>query len=334
MPYSTPGQELRRHGRRAVGQISLCLTIWALLQALLDAAVLVGPLRPVLGRAFQQAEQVTPGRGGSFTLTISADGLARTLLASGEVVVWFSATALLATLAAIVAMHRLAGGPGLLDLGLRPARGWLGEVALGLVLGPVAFLVIVSLELLTGWTELALGRLDAPQLGLALAAFTCGAVSEELLARGFVLRVLERDYGTPAAVVGSSVLFTTLHAVNPGFGPAALLGLFAGGLLFAYAYLATRRLWLPIGLHLSWNFAEGPLFGLAVSGLPVAGLLEPHVAGPALATGGAFGPEAGVLGLIGMGVAAGLIALWRVRAVRSGVSSGGQADLPAQLGSG
>ena len=106
----------------------------------------------------------------------------------------------------------------------------------------------------------------------------------------------------------SAGLFALLHAFNPGFGITALVGLFLAGVLLAGAYLATRQLWLPMALHLSWNFSEGPLFGFPVSGLPAEGLLTITPHGPDAVTGGAFGPEAGLVVLVGIGLAALVIA--------------------------
>jgi membrane protease YdiL (CAAX protease family) len=206
-------------------------------------------------------------------------------------------------------MRSLAGGPRLRDLGLWTRPGWLGQLALGLLIGPLVFLVILAVELLAGWARVAPGNVSASMFGAAAITFACVAISEEVLARGFLLQVLERRYGTAAAAIGSSVLFSLLHLFNPGAGVPALIGLFAAGLLFAYAYLATRQLWLPIGLHLSWNLSEGPIFGFPVSGLPGQGLLELDVSGPALITGGTFGPEAGLVGLLGIGIAATMIAV-------------------------
>src|SRR5690606_10462502 len=111
-----------------------------------------------------------------------------------------------------------------------------------------------------------------------------------------------------------SAIFALLHGFNPGFGLTALLGLFLAGLLFAQAYIVTRQLWLPIALHLSWNFAEGPLFGFPVSGLPGEGLLTVQLAGPEVVTGGAFGPEAGLVVIVGIAIAAGVLYMrgrWR-----------------------
>jgi hypothetical protein len=80
----------------------------------------------------------------------------------------------------------------------------------------------------------------------------------------------------------------------------AMLGLFASGVWFSYALLRTGQLWLPIGLHIGWNFFEGVVFGFPVSGLDIYRLIRITVDGPELWTGGAFGPEAGLVLLPGL----------------------------------
>jgi hypothetical protein len=96
-------------------------------------------------------------------------------------------------------------------------------------------------------------------------------------------------------VLLSSAFFALAHWFNPNLDWLGLLGLFAAGLFLAYGYLRTRQLWLPIGLHLGWNFFEGTLFGFPVSGQYHYQLIRQTVTGPELITGGAFGPEAGLI---------------------------------------
>ena len=120
--------------------------------------------------------------------------------------------------------------------------------------------------------------------------------SEELLARGYWLQNLEEGLNLPVAVVITSLLFSLNHFGNPGFSWMAFFGLFVGGFDLAYGYIRTRQLWLPIGLHMGWNFFEGAVFGFQVSGMGEGvSLVSQNVNGPVLWTGGGFGPEAGLL---------------------------------------
>jgi membrane protease YdiL (CAAX protease family) len=178
------------------------------------------------------------------------------------------------------------------------------------------FLVVLLLELAAGWGTVEPGSIGPTGFGLALLTFVCVGAAEELLIRGYTLQVLEQAWGTRVAVGASSVIFALLHLSNPAAGLAAVVGLVAAGLLFAYAYLTTRSLWLPIGLHVSWNLSEGPIFGFPVSGLAGAGVIRTRVEGPELVTGGSFGPEAGLVGLIVVGLSFLAIGAWQRRRAR------------------
>jgi hypothetical protein len=102
-------------------------------------------------------------------------------------------------------------------------------------------------------------------------------------------------------VLISSILFALGHLGNPHVAWNAILGLALSGAFLAYGYLRTRQLWLPIGLHIGWNFFEGSVFGFQVSGLEnFPRLIVQTVHGPELFTGGAFGPEAGLVLLPGL----------------------------------
>jgi membrane protease YdiL (CAAX protease family) len=192
------------------------------------------------------------------------------------------------------------------------------------------FLAILLVLVVAGWATVERGTIGAEGLIAVFVTFVLVAFSEEVFARGWVFQMLERGRGTRVAVIGSSAIFALLHAFNPGFGLTALLGLFLAGLLFAQAYIVTRQLWLPIALHLSWNFSEGPLFGFPVSGLPGEGLLTVKPTGPEAVTGGVFGPEAGLVVVLGIGIASGVLyVLGRRRLAEAakvdGVDAGGAA---------
>ncbi|MBE0411833.1 MAG: CPBP family intramembrane metalloprotease [Anaerolineales bacterium] len=118
---------------------------------------------------------------------------------------------------------------------------------------------------------------------------------EELLARGYWLQTLAEGLNNFWAVSISSVVFAVLHLGNPNASLTSALGLIAAGVFLAYAYLRTRSLWLPIGLHIGWNFFQGNVFGFPVSGINTYSLLEYTVTGDRAVTGGAFGPEAGLI---------------------------------------
>jgi membrane protease YdiL (CAAX protease family) len=153
-------------------------------------------------------------------------------------------------------------------------------------------------------------------LGTALLLFFFVAVFEEVLFRGIFFRLLEEGLGTWAALALSALLFGFIHFGNPG---ATTLSAFAialeAGVLLGAAYVATRSLWGPIGLHTAWNVFEGPVYGTRVSGVELPSLLDAHLVGPAWLTGGDFGPEAGLPAVV-VGGALGILFL--VLAARRG----------------
>ena len=131
--------------------------------------------------------------------------------------------------------------------------------------------------------------------------------NEELLSRGYHLQTIASGLNLFWGVIISSAVFGLLHLGNPNATLVSVAGIFFAGIFFAYAYVRTRQLWLPIGLHLGWNFFEGVVFGFPVSGLDIYPLTRIDVTGPVLWTGGAFGPEAGLMVLPALVVGALLI---------------------------
>jgi hypothetical protein len=134
-------------------------------------------------------------------------------------------------------------------------------------------------------------------LGLALQA----AVTEELWMRALLFRLLWRVVGPRWALAAVAVVFAALHLANPGANLLAGATVATAGLMFCALFALTGRLWVPIGLHLAWNLAQGYLFGAAVSGGDLGGSLAVSTAragAPLWLTGGAFGPEASVVALV------------------------------------
>lgn len=244
--------------------------------------------------------------------TVSRDTIVgnTTLAITNPIVTMFAAISAIATAGAVMITHHIARSPFIADLGFHKPPGWQRHTLGGLILGPIVFAVVLGIQVLAGWTTVEPGNIRLFGFFVAATGFAFVALSEELLCRGFLLTVLQKRYGTLPAVIGSSVLFGVLHATNPNATPVAIVMVILAGFLFAVARLRSGALWLPIALHWSWNVAEGPLFGFPVSGTVSDGIFMLTTSGPDLITGGAFGPEAGLVGLIGLGVAlAGVLAV-------------------------
>lgn len=179
-------------------------------------------------------------------------------------------------------------------------QGRWSQLGRGAMIGFAAFTsMMLLIAVLGGWEGLAWGSFGG---FIATAGMMAGvAVTEEVLFRGAVFRILEERTGTVLALVLSSVLFGAIHLVNVN---ATLWGTLSiamtGGVMLAAAYVATRSLWLPIGLHFAWNFTHAGIFGVVISGsdTPPHGLLSATLSGPTLLTGGTFGPEASLTALL------------------------------------
>ncbi len=194
--------------------------------------------------------------------------------------------------------------------------GAAAELGRGLALGFGLFLAMALVVMLLGGLRIE-GVRGAGQLtALAAMAITSG-VFEEALFRGVLFRHIEAMLGSWAALAITSALFGAAHLGNPG---ASLFAAFAiaveAGILLGAAYLLTRRLWLAVGIHAAWNFTQGWVFSIPVSGgeVPI-GLLITRREGPDWLTGGAFGLEASVVAMLAATLAG--LALLR-RAIRRG----------------
>jgi hypothetical protein len=193
--------------------------------------------------------------------------------------------------------------------------GATGNFAGGVILGAGLFTAVYATLCLLGVVRIDTVAWD-PKVGILLAAAIGAAVAEELAFRGGVFRVVEDAAGTLVALLVSAALFGLLHAANPGATVVSTVSIaLEAGVLLGLAYALTRSLWLPIGLHLGWNFTEGGVFGAAVSGGKAHGLVHATAAGPDLITGGAFGPEGSV---VAVGFSLLLSAVLAVAVVRKG----------------
>jgi len=190
------------------------------------------------------------------------------------------------------------------------------ELALGLVGGAVLFSIMTGIVALLGGIEImGLRGMGAFWSMAGVAVFS--GVFEEILLRGIVLRQLEVWLGSWIALALSSALFGALHIMNPGATWFSSLAIAVeAGILLGAAYMLTRRLWLAIGIHAAWNFTQGWVFSVPVSGgeAPL-GLLITRRVGPEWLTGGDFGLEASVVAMV-VATLAGVILL--LLAIRKG----------------
>jgi membrane protease YdiL (CAAX protease family) len=188
------------------------------------------------------------------------------------------------------------------SLGLKLSSGTITDLLVGILITLLQMGLIYLVMSALGWITFEGFAWQFDPIGLVLkntllffAIFVFVAWNEELLSRGYHLQTIASGLNLFWGVILSSAIFGLLHLGNPSANWASTLGIFLAGLFFAYAYIRTRQLWLPMGMHLGWNFFEGVVFGFPVSGLDIYPLTRIQVTGPELWTGGAFGPEAGLI---------------------------------------
>jgi len=214
------------------------------------------------------------------------------------------------------------------DFGFRIDRSWWVDLGFGLALGAVLMTLVFLFELAVGWVRIRdflvvarAGFAFWPWFAWGLVTFVAVGVYEELLFRGYLLTNLAEGFrwfdrvgavgGIGLATAVTSLLFGVAHAANPNASAASALGIVLGAVMLAAGYVLTGELAIPIGLHTTWNFFQGVVYGFPVSGTGGGvSLVAIEQSGPRLFTGGAFGPEAGIVGVGAVAVGIVLTAVW------------------------
>ncbi len=277
---------------RAGWRVLLHLVLWGLIQ--IFAGIIIGsPLTMILTRFVPVLEPI-------------ADGLLFYLLNLLLVVglTWLMATQV---------DHRR-----IQSLGLQFDRQWWADLGFGLLLGAFLMSSVFVAEWLSGWISITnffyTGLPETPfavAIWQPIALFIVVGINEELLSRGYQLRNLAEGFATPhlgrngavlLAWLFSSTLFGLLHIFNPNSTWVSTTVLILAGGCLGLGFVLTGRLGIPIGLHITWNFFQGNVYGFPVSGnvLSHATLMQIQQHGPTRWTGGSFGPEAGFIGLLAL----------------------------------
>ena len=187
-------------------------------------------------------------------------------------------------------------------LGASFSGSGLRNFLVGLLLGGATFALGAGVGIISGGLKFAANSAPTGEivstLLVSFLVFAAAAAFEEALFRGYMLQTFVRSELTMFGVVLTSLLFATVHNANPAATWLSWINTFIAGVWFAVAYLKTRDLWLPFGLHLAWNWTQGSVFGVEVSGLTDivrAPIMRESDAGPAWLTGGDYGIEGGVI---------------------------------------
>ena len=217
-------------------------------------------------------------------------------------------------------------------LGSSPHHGWLKNLLIGSVLGTASLILAALLTTVTRGIRFTFDpagpKLIGQTLAVSLLLFLLAAAAEEMMFRGYPLQTLTRAQLAWLGVFLTSVPFALAHLWNPnvvrGF---TFINTALAGVWLAVAYLRTRSLWLPFGLHWSWNWAQASLLGLPVSGIEriaAAPLLKAANLGPDWLTGGSYGIEGGAACTIALVLST--VVIWRAKLfARADVTPGDRA---------
>ncbi|QWT20451.1 CPBP family intramembrane metalloprotease [Bacillus sp. NP157] len=210
-------------------------------------------------------------------------------------------------------------------------RKFVPHVLVGLLGGFALFSLVVGALWALGAYTVAGTNADVPWKGLVLVLGVGAGVGEEIISRGVLFRIVEEGLGTWISLLLSAAFFGFMHIWNPhATAWSAMAIALEAGLLFGLIYNVTRSLWICMGVHAAWNVAQGPFYGIPVSGFELKGWLASRLQGPDWLTGGEFGAEASVVALcICSTLTAVLLAVairrgtlvapfWRRRAIKAG----------------
>ncbi|HVF27544.1 MAG TPA: CPBP family intramembrane glutamic endopeptidase [Pyrinomonadaceae bacterium] len=207
-------------------------------------------------------------------------------------------------------------------LGWALHRGWWRDLGVGSLVGAVSLVVGALIAMAFGgfaFSFKAAEFLPAALNTLLVSGiiFVLAAAAEEVLFRGYPLQTVLRSWPAWLAIVPSSIMFAFVHLGNPNVARGfTFVNTMLAGVWLAVAYLRTRSLWFPLGVHWSWNWTMGALLGLPVSGITQIApdpLLRATDNGPAWLTGGSYGIEGGAACTVALLLST--IFIWRTRLI-------------------
>ena len=219
----------------------------------------------------------------------------------------YRASLLATALAAGYLCARVLEGLPWRSLGLTLHRGWWWDLLIGSAIGFAAILLAVAVARLGGGLQFSfstnrLAWIARSMIGSA-ALLIVAALAEEALFRGYGLQTLARARLASTGVLLTCALFGFVHLANPNVVPGfTMVNTALAGVWLGVAYLRTRSLWFPLGVHWGWNWALGWVFGLPISGARFVShpLFEAVDIGPLWLTGGSYGIEGGLAGTLAM----------------------------------
>jgi len=188
------------------------------------------------------------------------------------------------------------------------SNGWLKHLLIGLAVGGGSLTFAVALAASFGNLRFVLNpefsvQHIAESIAISFLILALGAAFEEAFFRGYMFQTLARSGLASAAILLTAGFFGLVHLHNPAAGKISTVDTIIAGILFGAAYLKSRDLWFPFGIHLMWNWMQGSVFGIEVSGLTelsAVSILKEIDNGPEWLTGGTYGIEGGIVSTVAL----------------------------------
>jgi membrane protease YdiL (CAAX protease family) len=220
----------------------------------------------------------------------------------------------LPTVTALLFMARFGDQTPVTAFGFAIHDHWLKDFAVGIAIAAGMLSLTVAGSVMFGEVHMTWSGSSGAISGFALtfAALALSALCEELVFRGYPLQILMKGLGPWSSMILISFLFGLLHSRNPGANLLSILGTVLAGVALAVAYVRTRSVWLPYGIHLGWNVGLSMVLGYPMSGIRTVSILKTDVSGSQVLLGGDYGPEAGLVGMVVFAGAAAVIYRLRV----------------------
>lgn len=183
-------------------------------------------------------------------------------------------------------------------MGLISIKRGYKEFIVGLALGAVT-MSIAAIVIIAIGDVYVINKISKPEISMSLLygliIFIFVGFGEEILSRGYIMSVLKQTRNKWIVLIGPALIFAALHLGNPGIDILSFINLFLVGVLFAYMFMKSKNIWMPIGYHITWNYFQGYIWGFEVSGLNVNGLYKIKKISNNIINGGEFGPEGGII---------------------------------------
>ena len=183
-------------------------------------------------------------------------------------------------------------------MGITSIKNGYKELGIGLILGAITMSIVAIIIIAIGNVKLV-NSISKPQISISLLygliSFIFVGFGEEILSRGYIMSVLKQTRNIWLILIGPALIFAALHLGNEGIDVLSFINLFLVGVLFAYMFMKSKNIWMPIGYHITWNYFQGYIWGFGVSGVSVNGLYKIENVTNNIINGGAFGPEGGII---------------------------------------